>query len=81
MNSIYGFQGEVLHKYNATVMKQFAKLFNLLPLAAVIEDKVFVVHGGLRTEEEVTLAQIEALPRDREPPQTGLMSDLLWAGE
>ena len=39
-----------------------------------------MVHGGLSTQEDVTLAQIEAIPRNREPPQTGLMSDLLWAG-
>lgn len=46
----------------------------------VFHFKVFVVHGGLSTEGEVTLAQIEAIPRNREPPPSGLMSELLWAG-
>lgn len=40
MNSIYGFKGEVQHKYDDKVMSQFTKVFNLLPLAAVIQDKV-----------------------------------------
>ena len=47
MNKIYGFEGEVKHKYNETCMKVFTEVFNLLPLAAVIEKKVLVVHGGL----------------------------------
>ena len=42
MNSIYGFKGEVQHKYDDRVMSQFTKVFNLLPLAAVIQDKVCV---------------------------------------
>ena len=46
----------------------------------VINDKVFVVHGGLSTQEGgMTLTQIENLPRNREPPESGLMSDLLWS--
>lgn len=37
MNKMYGFEGEVLHKYDATVMDTFRELFNNLPLAAVIQ--------------------------------------------
>ena len=81
MNQMYGFTGEIKHKYDDTVMKMFAKLFQRLPLAAVVHDKVFVVHGGLSTQEGgVTLQQIENLQRFKEP-DSGLMSDLLWSGE
>jgi len=42
--------------------------------------KIFVVHGGLSTQPDVTLATIRKLDRNREPAeQGGLMSDLLWA--
>jgi len=79
MNQMYGFTGEIKHKYDDTVMKMFAKLFQRLPLAAVVHDKVFVVHGGLSTQEGgVTLQQIENLQRFKEP-DSGLMSDLLWS--
>lgn len=42
MNQMYGFVGEIKHKYDDTVMKMFTKLFQRLPLAAVIHDKVCV---------------------------------------
>ncbi|POM79022.1 Serine/threonine-protein phosphatase 5 [Phytophthora palmivora] len=79
MNKIYGFEGEVKHKYDETVMQLFTEVFNWLPLAAVIENKVLVVHGGLFSEENVTLADIEKIDRNREPPESGLMSDLMWS--
>ncbi|KAI9906237.1 hypothetical protein PsorP6_003969 [Peronosclerospora sorghi] len=79
MNKIYGFEGEVKHKYDETVMQLFTEVFNWLPLAAVIEDKVLVVHGGLFSEENVTLADIEKIDRNHEPPESGLMSDLMWS--
>jgi len=80
MNKIYGFEGEIKHKYDDTVMKMFSKLFQALPLSAVVQDKVFVVHGGLSTQEGgVTLKDIEDIKRFREPPESGLMSDLLWS--
>lgn len=79
MNKIYGFEGEVKHKYDETVMQLFTEVFNWLPLAAVIEEKVLVVHGGLFSDENVTLADIEKIDRNREPPEGGLMSDLMWS--
>jgi serine/threonine-protein phosphatase 5 len=82
MNVIYGFEGEVKHKYDMTAMRIFSEVFQWLPLAAVIEDAVFVVHGGLSTMNDgcVTLKEIEDLKRDREPADSSLMSDLLWSG-
>ena len=67
MNKIYGFEGEVLAKYDQTVMNVFTEVFNWLPLAAVINDSVFVVHGGLCTDNEgvVTLDAVERIVRDR----------------
>ncbi len=80
MNKIYGFEGEVKHKYDQTVMNLFTAVFNELPLAAVIQDSVFVVHGGLSTDSgAMTLEAINSIQRGREPPESGLMSDLLWS--
>jgi serine/threonine-protein phosphatase 5 len=47
MNNIYGFRNEVEAKYNRKVFELFTEVFCWLPLAAVINKKVFVVHGGL----------------------------------
>jgi serine/threonine-protein phosphatase 5 len=79
MNKMYGFEGEIKFKYDDKAMDLFSEVFNVLPLCAVIQNSVFVVHGGLTTQEGVTLDDIAAIPRGREIPQSGLMSDLLWA--
>jgi serine/threonine-protein phosphatase 5 len=41
-NAMYGFEGEVLHKYDRQVMSLFTEVFNQLPLAACINKKVKV---------------------------------------
>ena len=78
-NAMYGFEGEVLHKYDRAVMTLFTEVFNQLPLAACIDKKVLVVHGGLFDRDGVTLDDIRSIERHCEPPVEGLMCDLLWA--
>lgn len=79
MNKIYGFEGEVKAKYDDRIFELFLEVFSYLPLATVIENKVFVTHGGLPTTEGVTLDDIRKIKRGIEPPEAGLMSDLLWS--
>lgn len=37
------------------------------------------VHGGLHEKDGVKLSDIRNIDRDREPPEGGLMCDLLWS--
>ena len=60
-------------------LKVFHECFCFLPLAACIESKVFVTHGGLSSDDGVVLDDVRAIDRDREPPDAGLMCDLLWS--
>ena len=76
MNSIYGFEGEVRAKYNDTMAKLFAEVFRCLPLGAVLGEKVFVVHGGLFSRDDVTLDELRTLDRFREPPDEGPMCEV-----
>jgi serine/threonine-protein phosphatase 5 len=76
MNSIYGFEGEVRAKYNDTMAKLFADVFRCLPLGAVLGGKVFVVHGGLFSRDDVTLDELRRLDRFREPPDEGPMCEV-----
>ncbi|XP_048327991.2 serine/threonine-protein phosphatase 5 isoform X1 [Ziziphus jujuba] len=79
MNKIYGFEGEVRSKLNETFVELFAEVFCCLPLAHVINEKIFVVHGGLFSVDGVKLSDIRAIDRFCEPPEEGLMCELLWS--
>ncbi|GAB2274683.1 Serine/threonine-protein phosphatase 5 [Dionaea muscipula] len=79
MNKIYGFEGEVRSKLNETFVELFAEVFCCLPLAHVLNEKIFVVHGGLFSVDGVRLSDIRAIDRFCEPPEEGLMCELLWS--
>lgn len=79
MNKIYGFEGEVRSKLSETFVELFAEVFCCLPLAHVLNQKVFVVHGGLFSVDGVKLSDIKAIDRFCEPPEEGLMCELLWS--
>jgi serine/threonine-protein phosphatase 5 len=38
-----------------------------------------IIHGGLFSRDDVTLAQLKEINRFRQPGQTGLMCELLWS--
>jgi serine/threonine-protein phosphatase 5 len=71
MNKIYGFEGEVRSKLSEKFVELFAEVFCCLPLAHVINEKVFVVHGGLFSVDGVKLSEIRAIDRFCEPPEVG----------
>lgn len=79
MNKIYGFEGEVRSKLGEKFVELFAEAFCWLPLAHVINNKVFVVHGGLFSVDGVKLSDIRSIDRFCEPPEEGLMCELLWS--
>lgn len=79
MNKIYGFEGETTAKYTDKSYTMFTEVFNVLPLAQLLNNKVFCVHGGLFSQDGVTLDAIEAISRDRQPPDEGIMCDCMWS--
>jgi serine/threonine-protein phosphatase PP1 catalytic subunit len=75
---IYGFYDECKRRYNIKLWKRFCDVFNCMPPAALIEQKVFCMHGGI-SPELGTFDQIRNLARPCDVPDTGLLCDLLWA--
>lgn len=76
---IYGFYSESIRKYGtANVWKYFTDLFDYLTLAALIDNKIFCIHGGL-SQHITTLDQIRVLDRFMEVPPEGALTDLLWS--
>jgi len=47
INRIYGFYDECKRRYSVKVWKTFTDVFNCLPIAAIIDEKIFCTHGGL----------------------------------
>lgn len=60
-------------KFNATMVDLFRETFCWLPLAHVLNKRVFVVHGGLFAQDGVTLDDIRKIKRFRwsPPSQSG----------
>jgi serine/threonine-protein phosphatase 5 len=89
MNYYYGFAEELTSKYPDeydSLAKKFHDVFNTLPLAAVVEDEVFVVHGGLgpHTSEMLIEEMNTQIHRFEEPHFDNMerptsMAELLWA--
>lgn len=79
MNQMYGFTGEVQAKYNGTMVDMFTKVYNWLPLCHCINDRVLVMHGGLFSRDDVLLDEIRKIDRNKQPPEEGLMCELLWS--
>uniref|UniRef100_A0A8B9HP98 protein-serine/threonine phosphatase n=1 Tax=Astyanax mexicanus TaxID=7994 RepID=A0A8B9HP98_ASTMX len=55
MNQMYGFEGEVKAKYTAQMFQLFSEVFQWLPLAQCINSKVLVMHGGLFSEDGISV--------------------------
>ena len=58
--------------------KTFADCFNCLPVAAIIDDIILCMHGGLSLEL-TSLDQIGSLTCPTDVPDSGLLCDLLWS--
>ncbi|KVI11940.1 Metallophosphoesterase domain-containing protein [Cynara cardunculus var. scolymus] len=78
INRIYGFYDECKRRFNVRLWKTFTDCFNCLPVAALIDDKILCMHGGL-SPDLTSLDQIRNLSRPTDVPDSGLLCDLLWS--
>jgi serine/threonine-protein phosphatase 5 len=79
MNKLYGFQGEVSQKFDDRLYDLFSEAFCYLPLGHVLGNQIFCVHGGLFSKDDVRLEELIKIDRNQEPPDSGLMTELLWS--
>ncbi|XP_064470788.1 serine/threonine-protein phosphatase PP1-gamma catalytic subunit B-like [Ornithodoros turicata] len=78
INRVYGFYEECKKRYNVKMWKTFTDCFNCLPVAAIVDGKIFCMHGGLSPDLE-TMDQVRKITRPTDVPDQGLLCDLLWS--
>jgi len=78
LNRIYGFYDECKRKYSVSIWKLFGQCFNYFPIAAIVGEKIFCVHGGLSPNHR-SMEQIRSIRRPMIIPETGIITDLLWS--
>ena len=78
INRMYGFYDDCKRRYNVKLWKGFTDVFNCLPAAATIGEKILCMHGGISPDLS-DLRHIRDITRPTEVPDQGLLCDLLWA--
>ena len=78
INRIYGFYDECKRRYNVKLWKLFIDLFNCFPVAACVDDKIFLVHGGI-SPYLTSIKDISRIQRPTDVPEKGLLCDILWS--
>jgi diadenosine tetraphosphatase ApaH/serine/threonine PP2A family protein phosphatase len=75
----YGFYNEIKLSYTSSALwNEFMRIFDLLPVAAVVDKQVFSVHGGLSPSLKL-LEHVNLFNRKIEIPPSGPLADLMWS--
>lgn len=79
VNTLYGLYEEYLNRFGHTgPWKLCNEVFDLLPMAALIDKKVYCVHGGLSPSIKL-VDQVALFERRAEIPSSGPISDICWS--
>ena len=78
ISRIYGFYDECKRRYNIKLWRVFCDVFNCLPFAAIVDEKIFCIHGGPSPELK-DLQQIVQIKRPTDIPDMGMLCDFLWS--
>lgn len=73
----FTFRLECTYKCTMAVYDACMKAFDALPMAALVNNQYFCVHGGISPQLK-TPQDVNSFDRFQEPPKSGLMCDLLW---
>jgi serine/threonine-protein phosphatase 2B catalytic subunit len=78
LTAFFNFKDECAYKYTLELYDSIMDAFDYLPIAAIVNNAFFCVHGGL-SPDVTTLDDIRAIDRHQEIPREGPMCDLLWS--
>ncbi|KRX21160.1 Serine/threonine-protein phosphatase PP1-1 [Trichinella nelsoni] len=79
MNKKFGFYKECLSKHSAVLFQKIQLVFDWLPAAAIVSDKIFCVHGG----PTPALNRVDFIDKSIQRPTSvqscTLLNDMLWS--
>ena len=82
VNDNYGFLEECVSRYGNVdgnqIWHNVNQTFRMLPLCALINNKIFCTHGGISPNIK-NFAELNGLNRNTDIPNSGIMCDLTWA--
>ena len=73
ISRIYGFYDECKRRYNIKLWRVFCDVFNCLPFAAIVDEKIFCIHGGPSPELKDLQQIVQMRPTDI--PDMGMLCD------
>jgi serine/threonine-protein phosphatase PP1 catalytic subunit len=78
INRLYGFYDECKRRFSGNVWKKMNAVLMYLPIAAMIDQHIFCIHGGLSPKMRF-IEQINTLERGRKIPDNGILCDITWS--
>ncbi|VDQ09021.1 unnamed protein product [Trichobilharzia regenti] len=78
ISRIYGFYDECKRRFSIRLWKTFTDCFNCLPIAAIVDSKIFCCHGKL-SPVLYSINQIRHIMRPSAIPYEGLLCNILWS--
>lgn len=79
INEVYGLYNECVKVYgHPGIWSLCNDVFSLLPVSAIVENRIFCTHGGLSPNLS-RVEQVCLLPRGGELPRAGPLADLTWS--
>lgn len=73
MTESFNFRTEVEEKFDSEIYELIMESFDSLPIAALIDNKILAVHGGI-SPELVKFTAINKIDRFKEIPKSGLFT-------
>ncbi|KNB44431.1 serine threonine-protein phosphatase 4 catalytic subunit [Blastocystis sp. subtype 4] len=79
ITQVYSFYDECMRKFGSVrIWKECVEVFDCLALGALVDGRIFCVHGGLSPSIS-TLDNVRSINRVQEVPLEGGVCDLLWS--
>ena len=78
INRIYGFYDDCKRRFSIKLWKTFCDVFNWMPVAAVVADRILCMHGGLSPDLK-SWRQLLEYERPLDIADNHPVSDVLWS--